>query len=65
MTIRTPGFAGAAGGDTRASDAAMSLLLAMLAFSSILGVGVVSGVSALIVDVDVDRPASVFLRGPR
>jgi hypothetical protein len=37
----------------------------MLAFSSILALGVGSGVSDLIVEVEVERPPRVFFRGPR
>lgn len=73
--MRIPGFVGAAGGETMASEAAiqcqfyrllsvegcepMPLLLVILSFSSIG-----SGASALIVDVDVVRPRG-FLIGPR
>lgn len=77
MTIKIPGFVGAAGGETRASEAAahcqprsnvstsrplpMSLLLANEAFSSRDS----AGTSALMVDVDVDRLPSEFFKGPR
>lgn len=77
MTIKIPGFVGAAGGETRASDAAafvsldstllldglvpMSLLLAIEDFSSIDS----AGISALMVDVDVERLPREFFKGPR
>ena len=39
----------------------MSLVLAIEAFSSIVS----AGASALMVEVDVERPLSVFFKGPR
>ena len=74
--MRIPGFAGAGGGETKASDAAVgrerqyqfngrrygvpiSLLVLMLDFSS-----TGSGVSALMVEVDVVRLRG-FFKGPK
>lgn len=77
MTIKIPGLVGAAGSETRASEAAafvsldstlsidslvpISLLLAIEAFSSIES----AGGSGLMVDVDVERLLREFFRGPR
>ena len=63
VTIRMPGLAGAGGGETRDSDAAISSDCVVVVVGAVLAL---SGVSLpLIVDVEVVRPDSEFLRGPR
>ena len=67
VTINIPGFAGGAGGETIASDAAMSSLDVVEAEGvATLGVELVSEDSLpLIVEVEVERPDKELLSGPR
>ena len=63
-----PGLTCAGGGETSASDAAIESVGVAVWGVETEGVGVLapSGVSLpLIVDVDVDRPDSEFLSGPK
>ena len=71
MTIKIPGFAGAEGGDIKASDALMSSTVVVFGTSGTRVVAddvadVVPSVSLpFIVEVEVDLPPNEFFKGPR
>ena len=68
VTIRIPGFTVVGGGETSASEAAIESVAVAVWGVETEGVGVLDPSEAsllLIVDVEVERPDSEFLRGPR